>query len=65
MTTFRSSKMQTPFVINIISIRHYDDYKHGVGGTSVYLCKTWNLTSLIMDVKESWIASCVAMHFPP
>jgi len=31
----------------------------------VFKSKTWNLTSLAMELKESQIVSCVAMHSHP
>ncbi len=62
MITF--AKMQMPSTISTIFTCHCDDWRNGVGGTWVWSCKTWNLTSLAMEAKESRTTSCVTMRYP-
>lgn len=49
-------------IVITISTRYHDVWKDGIKRTCVYLHKTWNLPTL-MEMKESQITSCVAMHF--
>jgi hypothetical protein len=64
-TMIMSTKMWISFVINTISIHCYDDWRNGVERMCVHLCKTWNPTSLTMEVKKFQIASCVVVRSPP
>jgi hypothetical protein len=55
--------MQIPFAINTISTHCRDDWRDGIKRLCVCSHKTWNPTSLTMEAKKSWIASCLTTHF--
>jgi hypothetical protein len=63
MTTF--AKVWVPSIVRTISIHRHDDWKDGIRRIWVCSHKTWNPTSLTMEMKESRITSCVPMCSPP
>ncbi len=52
------------YVVSTISTHRHDDWRYDIERTCVCSCKTWNLTSLIMEAKEFWIESCVFVCSP-
>ncbi len=60
----RFVKMQISFIVSTIFTYHCNDWKDGTNKTWICSHKTWNPTSLTMEVKEFWAASHVIVRYP-